>query len=80
MPMQKDTSLISLQVIGLISVWHVTKICLHLPAKLWQRLDCSIQEMSAKVDTEEEFDLEFTVQEMISLYGVNSVEDLDRID
>jgi hypothetical protein len=36
--------------------------------------------MSAKVDTEEEFDLEFTVQEMISLYGVNSVEDLDRID
>jgi hypothetical protein len=36
--------------------------------------------MSVKVDTEEEFDLEFTVKEMISLYGINSLEDLDRID
>jgi hypothetical protein len=36
--------------------------------------------MSAQVDTEEEFDLEFTVQEMINLYGINSLEDLDRID
>jgi hypothetical protein len=31
------------------------------------------------VDTEE-FDLEFTVEEMINLYGINSLEDLDRID
>jgi hypothetical protein len=29
---------------------------------------------------EEEFDLEFTVEEMINLYGVYSIEDLDRID
>lgn len=32
------------------------------------------------MDTEEEFDLEFSVEEMISLYGINSLEDLDRID
>ena len=32
------------------------------------------------MDTEEEFDLEFTVEEMVSLYGINSIEDLDRID
>jgi hypothetical protein len=32
------------------------------------------------VGTEEEFDLEFTVEEMVSLYGINSLEDLDRID
>ncbi len=32
------------------------------------------------MDTEEEFDLEFTVEEMINLYGVNSLEDLNRID
>jgi len=32
------------------------------------------------MDTEKEFDLEFTIQEMISLYGINSLEDLDRID
>jgi hypothetical protein len=31
------------------------------------------------VDTEE-FDLEFTVEEMINLYGINSLEDLDRVD
>jgi hypothetical protein len=36
--------------------------------------------MSAQVDTEEEFDLEFSVEEMINLYGVYSLEDLDRID
>jgi len=36
--------------------------------------------MSVQVDTEEEFDLEFTVEEMINLYGVYSLEDLDRID
>jgi hypothetical protein len=36
--------------------------------------------MSVLVDTEEEFDLEFTVEEMINLYGINSIEDLDRID
>jgi hypothetical protein len=29
---------------------------------------------------EAEFDLEFTVEEMINLYGINSFEDLDRID
>jgi hypothetical protein len=29
---------------------------------------------------EEEFDLEFTVEEMINLYGINSFEDLDSID
>jgi hypothetical protein len=29
---------------------------------------------------EAEFDLEFTVEEMINLYGINSLEDLDRID
>jgi hypothetical protein len=29
---------------------------------------------------EAEFDLEFTVEEMINLYGVNSLEDLNRID
>jgi hypothetical protein len=32
------------------------------------------------MDTEEQFDLEFTVEEIINLYGVNSFEDLDRID
>ena len=32
------------------------------------------------MDTEKEFDLEFTIQEMISLYGINNLEDLDRID
>lgn len=32
------------------------------------------------MDTEEEFDLEFSIQEMISLYGINTLEDLDRID
>jgi hypothetical protein len=32
------------------------------------------------MDTEEEFDLEFTITEMINLYGINSLEDLDRID
>jgi hypothetical protein len=36
--------------------------------------------MSAQVDTEKEFDLEFIVEEMINLYGINSFEDLDRID
>jgi hypothetical protein len=29
---------------------------------------------------EAEFDLEFTVEEMINFYGINSLEDLDRID
>jgi hypothetical protein len=29
---------------------------------------------------EAEFDQEFTVEEMINLYGINSLEDLDRID
>jgi len=29
---------------------------------------------------EEEFDLEFTVEEMINLYGVYSLEDLYRIN
>jgi hypothetical protein len=32
------------------------------------------------MDTEEEFDLEFTITEMINLYGINILEDLDRID
>lgn len=32
------------------------------------------------MDTEEEFDLEFTVEEMVNLYGINSLEDLDRIN
>ena len=32
------------------------------------------------MDTEEEFDLEFTVEEMINIYGINSLEDLDRIN
>ena len=32
------------------------------------------------MDTEEEFDFEFTFEEMINLYGINSLEDLDRID
>jgi hypothetical protein len=36
--------------------------------------------MSAQVDTEEEFDLEFSVEEMMNLYGVYSLDDLDRID
>jgi len=36
--------------------------------------------MSAQVDTEEEFDLEFSPEEMMNLYGVYSIEDLDRID
>jgi hypothetical protein len=36
--------------------------------------------MSVQVDTEEEFDLEFTVEEMTNLYGIDSLEDLDRID
>jgi hypothetical protein len=36
--------------------------------------------MSAQVDTEEQFDLEFSVEEMMNLYGINSLEDLDRID
>jgi hypothetical protein len=29
---------------------------------------------------EAEFDQEFSVEEMINLYGINSLEDLDRID
>ncbi len=29
---------------------------------------------------EAEFDLEFTVEEIMNLYGVYSLEDLDRID
>jgi hypothetical protein len=29
---------------------------------------------------EAEFDQEFSVEEMINLYGINSFEDLDRID
>jgi hypothetical protein len=32
------------------------------------------------VDTEEAFDQEFSVEEMMNLYGVYSIEDLDRID
>ena len=36
--------------------------------------------MSVQVDTEEEFDLEFSPEEMMNLYGVYSIEDLDRID
>jgi hypothetical protein len=36
--------------------------------------------MSAQVDTKEEFDLEFSPEEMMNLYGVYSIEDLDRID
>jgi hypothetical protein len=36
--------------------------------------------MSVQVDTEEEFDLEFSPEEMMTLYGVYSLEDLDRID
>jgi hypothetical protein len=29
---------------------------------------------------EAEFDQEFTVEEMINIYGINSLEDLDRIN
>jgi hypothetical protein len=29
---------------------------------------------------EAEFDQEFSVEEMINIYGINSLEDLDRID
>jgi hypothetical protein len=29
---------------------------------------------------EAEFDQEFSIEEMINLYGINSIEDLDRID
>ena len=36
--------------------------------------------MSAQVDTEEEFDLEFSPEEMMNLYGAYSIEDLYRID
>jgi hypothetical protein len=36
--------------------------------------------MSVQVDTEEQFDQEFSTKEMINLYGVYSLEDLDRID
>jgi hypothetical protein len=36
--------------------------------------------MSAQVDTEETFDQEFSPEEMMNLYGVYSLEDLDRID
>jgi hypothetical protein len=36
--------------------------------------------MSAQVDTEETFDQEFSVEEMMNLYGLYSVEDLDRIN
>ena len=36
--------------------------------------------MSAQVDTEEEFELEFSPEEMMNLYGVYTIEDLDRID
>jgi hypothetical protein len=32
------------------------------------------------VDTEETFDQEFSVEEMMSLYGIYSLEDFDRID
>jgi hypothetical protein len=32
------------------------------------------------VDTEEIFDQEFSVEEMMNLYGVYSLDDLDRID
>jgi hypothetical protein len=32
------------------------------------------------MDTEETFDQEFSVEEMMNLYGINSLEDLDRID
>ena len=28
----------------------------------------------------EKFDLEFTIEEITNLYGINSFEDLDRID
>lgn len=30
--------------------------------------------------TSEKFDLKFTIEEMINLYGINSFEDLDSID
>jgi hypothetical protein len=36
--------------------------------------------MSAQVDTEETFDQEFSVEEMMNLYSIYSLEDLDRID
>jgi hypothetical protein len=36
--------------------------------------------MSVLVDTEETFDQEFSVEEMMNLYGVYSLDDLDRID
>jgi len=36
--------------------------------------------MSAQVDTEEKFDLEFSPKEVMTLYGVYSLEDLDRIN
>jgi hypothetical protein len=36
--------------------------------------------MSAQVDTEETFDQKFSPEEMMNLYGVYSLEDLDRID
>ena len=32
------------------------------------------------MDTEETFDEEFSVEEMMNLYGVYSLDDLDRID
>lgn len=32
------------------------------------------------MDTEETFDQEFSPEEMMNLYGVYSLEDLDRID
>jgi len=36
--------------------------------------------MSAQVDTEETFDQEFSIEEIMNLYGVYSLEDLDRIN
>ena len=36
--------------------------------------------MSAQVDTKETFDQEFSLEEIINLYGVYSLDDLDRID
>ena len=32
------------------------------------------------MDTEQAFDQEFSAEEMMSLYGIYSIEDFDRID
>ena len=62
MPMPKGMFMTSLLGSGLIGAYLVKKICLHLPVKLWQRLDYFILEMSAQVDTEEQFDKEYDIE------------------